>query len=391
MKKIILCIMTALTFPYIAYADPGLGAGSDRNTENSQSDSFKRDKRLEVDKAQGGRSSETNSREQSLETSNTNSSSERRSNNEESNRSGSIDININSLLLHEFINHYENRSPEDGMSRPQYVFALCKPLTGIISEYPTLGECVDESMGPYFRRADNQHSLLGVDREVIVPRRIAPRYGHCLYKGGKASQGEELGNNRFDFDPNNKYFSQYARCRILASKWVGEAGQMVSASIVTSESDAKEKIDQTFDAMDANPVLWEKVMHEASSIWSNANCSPTLQSFKDFEKPDIQCGIFQIDGQHVVVEGRPTLSGESIEGRSYKISMSSSTSTSLVTETGRSAERRHGSSIRSGANVETFKEHRKSASLSKSKSTEDSQQSGLSRKSDSSINASPKE
>lgn len=389
MKKITLFILAVIALPSVANADPGLDAGAGRDMGSSQTDTFNRDKRLEVDKAQGGRSSMSNSRERSREWSDTNSNSMRRSNNAESSQSGSVDININALLLQEFINHYESRPPEDGMPRPQYVFAMCKPLTGIITEYPTLGKCAID--GDPFEQNQNILRELKWDPEVVLPRRLAPRYNHCGWSSMDSPTEQEVGMMKQKMDPHNLYVSEYGRCRILASKWVAKAGEMISSSTVMSEEDAKQKIDQAFDAMDANPGLWGNVVRQANSIWATANCAPTLEDFKRFEKPDLQCGVLQIDGQHIVLEGRTTLSTESIEGKVYKISMSGSRSTSTVAETGRSSDNRSGYSVRAGSTDESFREHRKSASLSKSRGVESSQHTDLSRKSDSSLNASPKE
>lgn len=378
MKKIII-IMLAL-MPSLAQADPSLSSDANRSIDNSRSNSIKRDKSLSADKSRGNRATESDSRERAKEGSISNSHSEKVGTTADRSKSGSIDVNINGLLLKEFVAHYERQNPQPGMARVQQVFAGCKPLTGIVTEYPTLNSCPGNG------------GRAGTDVTDVVPRRLATHFstGSCGAWGAGKDEGSAF-QQTFDMDPENRAVSQYARCRIIASAWLDEAANRAVTESARSEQEVRDRIRQTFNQMDTDELLFEKMRLDALDIWANANCAPTLERYPDFQKPDIQCGIFTVDGASITVENRETLSANSIAGRSYKIAISSSDAESIAADDSTSADRRESYAERESDSRERFREAKKTASMSKSKSMDRSSSSKVDRSSGSSMSAAPKE
>lgn len=156
-------------------------------------------------------------------------------------------------------------------------------------------------------------------------------------------------------DANDPVVSDYAKCRIAAHFWVTAAAMhLAQESIVfTSEEAAKAEIDRIFDVMDESPDLFSRIVGKTNQVWDSAICSSSLP-FND-ESLTFNCGTFVADASsnppRFVVNGRETLSSNGIDGKKFKIAMSQSAGnsqsdsldfsesdkTSKSTATGRSA------------------------------------------------------
>lgn len=129
-------------------------------------------------------------------------------------------------------------------------------------------------------------------------------------------------------DANDPVVSDYAKCRIAAHFWVTAAAMhLAQESIVfTSEEAAKAEIDRIFDVMDESPDLFSRIVEKTNQVWNNAICSSSLP-FND-ESLTFNCGIFAADATsnppRFVVNGRETLSSNGIDGKKFKIAMSQS-------------------------------------------------------------------
>ena len=378
MKKIIIFLLALL--PVVAHADPSISSDAGRSIDNGQSNTIKRDKSLSADKSRGNRSTESDSRERVREGSTSKSHQERLGQSSEHSNSGSVDLNINSLLLKEFVAHYERQRPQPGMARVQQVFADCKPITGIVNEYPTLNSCPGGGGG----------GLEGTDTADIVPRRLATHFSTdaCGQWGNDDTRSYQ---QRFSLDPANRVVGQYARCRIIASSWLAEAANRATTERARSEQEVRDRVQLVFSEMDADDRLFEKMRLDAADLWPSANCAPSLERYPEFQKPDIQCGIFTVEGNSITVENRETLSATSIAGRSYKIAINSSDSESVAVDDSTSADRRESYAERESDSRERFRESKKTASLNKSKSLDRNATSKVDRRAGSSMNAIPKE
>lgn len=379
MKKLL--IILAL-LPTIAAADPSISSDAGRSIDNSQSNSIKNDKSLSADKSRGQRHADSDSRERAREQSLSRSHSEKIGSSAEKSRSGSVDLNINTVLLKEFVNRYERTQPQQGMQQVQKVFASCKPLSGIVTEYPTLNSSISAPTGG---------GAPGTfDENDVVPRRLAYHFAKGTGgQWGNSSDSTAL-QESYNMPSQNEEVGKYARCRIIASKWVAEAGERLGATTVRSEAEVRDRIDQAFTEMENDQQVFEQIRGETMQLWQSAECAPTLQRWPDFSKPNLICqGVIEVDGNSIIIENQETLSAGSIAGRSYKIAINSSENQSVGMDDSISKDARTSRSERAGDSNERYTESKKTASLSKSKSMDKSNSSKLDRSSGNSMNATP--
>lgn len=358
MKHIYIFLLALL--PGLALAEPSQSSDSGRDKDTSRSSSIKRDQSLSADKARGNRTTRSDSRENSRETSSSHQSQERSGNSWDRSTSGSMELNVNSILMREFVRHYERTRSQPGMSRVQKVFADCKPVSGVVTEYPTLNSTI--TLGDGYSVIDTNH---------IVPRRLATHF--VQNTGGAWGQASDQTGlvNTYDMPAGHPEVGRYARCRIIASKWVAEAGDRVTAYSARSETEVRQRITEVFNQMDSDDRLFERFRMEALELWQQADCAPTLRRWNDFQKPELHCyGVFVIDGNSIEVENQQTLSEQSIAGRSFKVSLEQSESTNYAREDSNSEEDRRGYSERESDQRERFAESKKTASMSKSKSSD---------------------
>jgi hypothetical protein len=375
MKKLLLLI---LLLPAAVMADPSVSSDASQSIDNSSSDTFKRDKSLTTDKGDGRKHTDSDSKEKAKEGSTSQSHSSKISTNADNSQSGSTDLNINSILLREFINRYEKTDPDPRLSKSQNIFASCKPLTGIISEYPILNSCPVAGMG--------------TDVSQVVPLRLATHFavGSCGAWGG-ANDGGGGTQLKLDFDPSLKVVSQYARCRIIASEWISEAAKRAETTGLRDENQVHQRIQVVFAEMDKDQFLFNSVVKRSAELWDNANCTPNLERYNDFKEPDMACGIFSVKGNSITVNGQETLSANSIAGRSFKIAISSSDAESVAVDDSKSVDRRESVAVRSSNSNETYDEDSRKASLSKSKSTDLSNSAKTDQSAGNNLSATPKD
>jgi hypothetical protein len=271
--------------------------------------------------------------------------------------SQSAELNVNSVMLREFIRRYEQK-PFTGGTRSQYIFSECKPLTGIINEYPTLNSTPSV----------NGRGGIVFEPNNIVPRRMARHFEAGAGSSTGVVQGATLGNpsstgvnsdlsktgmqSNYDMPAQNQEVGRYARCRIIASWWIDQAAQRATSESARSEREVVERIQQVFDEMDKDSELFENYVNNAIDLWKSAECSATLKRWPDFNKPELICyGTLVIEGNNIEVENQPTLSASSIAGRSYKIAIQSSNSNSVAVEDSVGSEKRQSASERQSGTV----------------------------------------
>ena len=377
---IYLIIPLLLTLAFPAVADPSMSATAGRDIDNKQSDTIKRDKSLSADKSHGNRKTLSSSNERAHELSNTRSDSARESMSDESSHSTTTDVNINSLLLQSFIDRYELQPPSLDDPKPRIVFYSCKPLTGTVSEYPTLTSCPQQF---------GMHQTL--DLNAVVPRRLASQFSDtaCGTKSGK--NGSERYNKLWTPDPNNSVVGQYARCRILASRWIAEAARKAIQQKVASEQEVRVQIERAFLDMESDPTLFEQFIADAQQVWSHANCAPLLSLYSDFTGVAFNCGVVRLKDDSIVIDGRQTLSESAIEGRSFKVSLNAQQSHNASLEASTSADARTSISARDAYTRDKFSEDKNTASLSKSRSQDHSISESVKRGSGSDMRAAPQQ
>lgn len=388
--------------PTLALADANVSSDSSRKIDNSQSKSLKKDKSLSVDKSHGKRDSKSKSMEHSTEGSDSTGHSTKSHTGRENQQSTSYDLNLNSLLIQKFVERYESKQPDDSMPKAQFVFASCKPLTGLSTEFPILNGCPTSKGG-----------LL--DLENIVALNKATRFLDCGVMGGYYKRFEKMAGASNDgsvgdpytfsdgikdhgymsknrVNPQNPYVSKYARCRIIASDYVAEAAQRVIKAHPSTEDDVDAAIDATFKNMDDDLPLFTKLAARAADLWSQAHCTPWLTIARDFQKPDMHCGVLTIEGDEsprIVVQGRLTLNESSIAGRSYKIAVSTSVSDGYSAEDTTASDRRTSTASRRSDSSDTYDEGKKSATITKSKGLDVNENSDVNRSSGTHVSASP--
>ena len=361
MKHILILLIFLL--PQIAVADPSQSTDSGRDTDTSRSNQKKRDKSLSADKARGNRATQSDSIENSRERSRSNSRSNSFSSNNDLTDSYSSDININGLLLREFSRRYERT--KDWRGQAGLYFSTCRPLLNAVPDYPVQDFTNGGIQGRNAAMQNNQNS------------------GYLI------SRGDGLAPPKVD--SNNRYISRYAQCRMTASYWIAEAGDRVSSRTVTDERQVQSLIRETFGDMDGDEGVFQELRQRARDTWQDASCSNWLDDFNHYKSPELDCGVFTFIGKSFTVEYRETLSENSINGRSYKISMSASESESFASEDSVSTESRTSHAERDSDQRERFTEAKKTASMSKTKSTDRSRSSKETRSSGSGFKVVPKD
>lgn len=354
----VLIITLALLLPSLARADASVNSDAGRNIENGQSSAIKRDKSLSTDKSSGRKATDSSSRENSSEKSVNRSRSSKSSRTTADSSSASVEVNINGLLLREFTARYERDGV--GSGKAGKYFFVCKPLTRSIADYPV---------------------SYGLD---IVGRSDAQE--QSMRQGYTTSWANSLAVQFRHDDPT---FSRYVQCRITASYWVAEAGRRVASAKVDTEAEVSQLVEKVFADMDADEYVFETLRQRARDLWKQETCTLLLQQFKDFKSPDMQCGIFSYVGDTFTVENRTTLSESSIDGRSYKIAVSSSVGDTVTVDDSISSDNKVSLTNKDGVSVERFKEAKKTASMNKSRTIENNNSSKLNRSSGNNMNATP--
>ena len=381
MSPAVLILLLGMLTVGHAHANPSVSSDAGQSNDNSESETIKRDKSLSADKSRGNRVTHSDSADKASEKSLSRSHQNRVGKSADDSNSASIDININGLLLQEFVKRYETTPPGNDAPSVQMVFAECRPLTGIMTEYPIFNSCPSMEGG---------HSVM--DMEAVVPMRLATRWtsGGCG-NWGVGGSNDIQAISQFPWNPANPAVGRYARCRIIASSWLAEAAERASTTTARSEREVVGKIQSVFSQMDADEPLFLKMRQDALDLWQHARCAQTMVRLNDFKKPALNCGIFSVEDQRVSVNYRETLSSSAIAGQSFKIAINSSDSNSAASDDSVSNDARVSASVRESDTLDRFSERKKTASMSKSHSMDTTTSDKVDTSSGASIQASPKE
>lgn len=363
MNKFFIFIFCALVAVTTAKADPSVSSDAGRSAESSNSASMKRDKSLSADKARGRRETESQSRERAREKSESVSKSERQGQAWDRSNSYSVDINLNGLLLKEFVQRYERQRAGTGPAGAY--FGECRPILNSLTDYPVW----DLTQGDVSGRSAAMHPQNAIHGRYVL------------------SRGDNLVQPFVD--PSNPYIRRYSQCRMTASYWLSEAGERASRMHIQSEDQVGRIILETFVGMDEDASLFMQLRQQARDVWEDAYCSNWLDDFEHFKSPEIECGVFSFHGSDFFVENRQTLSESAIDGKSYKITMNISESQNYALEDSSSVDDRTSKSVRASESQEKFREAKKTATLSKSKTSEQSSSNKLDRGSKAGVNATP--
>lgn len=360
--KIIKLVIAALTLiPAFALADPAVSSDAGRSLDNTQQNSIKRDQSLSADKAHGRRRTLSDSEERSREASRSRSHQEAVGTREELSNSYSADISINGLLLREFTARYERGNNGSG-SAWEY-FHLCKPLMNSQVDYPVWDLTAGGVVG------------------LIEARRSRTRDGYVMLRGDSMMKPQ--------IDPTNRYISRYSQCRMTTSYWLSQAGDRTTRQQVTTENQVRDRIRQVFAEMDADESLFQDLRQRARDVWAQAVCSPWIDTLDNFKAPEIECSVFTFSGGTMTVENRETLSEASIDGRSYKVSVSASQSESVSTDDTVARDARESVAARESDTRDRFAEQKNTATLSTSKSKDRSRSRKVDRSVGNSVSATP--
>ena len=377
---VLILLLGMLTMGH-AHANPSVSSDAGQTTDNGESETIKRDKSLSADKSRGDRVTHSDSADRAAEKSLSKSHQSRTGSNAQDSQSASVDVNINGLLLKEFVKHYETTQPQVDAPRVKMVFAECLPMTGMLTEYPIFNSCPSLEGG---------HSAM--DMEAVVPLRLATRWssGGCG-NWGVGGSNDNQAVTKYRWNPDNPAVGRYGRCRIIASSWLAEAASRASTTSARNEGEVTERIQSVFDQMDADEPLFLKMRQDAINLWQQARCAPSMVRFNDFKSPELNCGIFAVEGNHITVNYRETLSSSAISGQSFKIAINTSESNSVAVDYSVSSDARVSASVRESDSRDRFAERKKTASMSKSHSTDSTASDKVDTSSGANIQASPKE
>jgi hypothetical protein len=363
MSPALLILLLGLLTMGHAHANPSVSSDAGQSTDNSESESIKRDKSLSADKSRGNRVTHSDSEDRAREKSLSRSHQKRTGISAEKSNSYSADVSINGLILREFTARYERGNVGAGTAWDY--FHTCRPLMNALVDYPV---------------RDWMHTgggLAGSRTEVM--------------KGGLNGWVQSRPGIVAQVSTDDVYIHRYAQCRMTASYWVAEAANRSIAKSVTSEAEVQQRIRDVFSQMDADEPLFQNLRQRARDVWEQASCSNWLDDWDKFKGPDIQCGVFSYEGNSFTVENRQTLSELAIDGRSYKIAINYSNSESKSEDQSVSADARVSASVRESDSRDHFAEAKRTASMSKSHSMDESSSDKVDRSSGASIQASPKE
>lgn len=356
-----------------AYADPSVSSDAGRSIDNGQSDTIKHDKSLSADKSRGNRATESDSRERAREKSLSNSHQERVGSSRERSRSSSVDVNINGLLLREFTARYERGNSWFGAAGDY--FHTCKPMMSLKTDYPIIAHFYPGSKQWDDHVTGKNKGWSSVSNENLSDIRLLP---HQVGNGAHKSE-------------NIEYVARYMECRIAANYWIAEAGDRVATQKALSEAEISDRIRATFIQMDDDDSLFTQLQKRAENLLQQAQCVPFLTDYAGAKTHEIECGVFSYVGDRIEVENRETLSESSINGRSYKIAISAQESQSASEDDSVSRDAKVSASVRDSDSRERFREVKKTANMSKSKSRDQSSSSKVDRSAGNSMNATPKE
>lgn len=374
MKLKILALIALFSISASSFADPVISSDTGKGIDRTHSEKESLDRKLEASKSRSRAHRNTDEDSRAVEAS-TNRADRRAWSRSKSNQSSaSIDVNINSLIIQQFVNRYEKVDGNTiGNSSPlalQY-FNACRPITTKDSAYPTLNGWLG-GFGVQPRP----------DYNKVTGRNSATKYTHSMLDPLYGGDGDGSTNiaQGFEVDPTAPYISKYARCRIVAHFWISEAATRAVSSEVRSESEIKSRIADTFGEMESDDQLFYDMQAEAKSLWSQASCTNWLKIFGDLNGAEIDCGVFIYNSKGFQIDYRETLSANSIDGKTFKIAVSGTTDNTYAEEDSQGNDYRKSVASRTSDARERATEQKKQASLARGQTIENGMQTGRSRK-----------
>jgi hypothetical protein len=248
----------------------------------------------------------------------------------------STDVDINSLLIQEFISHYEQK-----LSPPRAITKLDEVFMENNAEYrkQLANEAANGALASFatckpFLYAQKNFPVANINRahhyDESQPAVTVITLKQALDKATPGIVSVSTGVI-INMDKNYPAVSDYAKCRIEAHWWITSAAMHLAqeSRVFQSEEDAKVEIDRIFDVMDSSTDLFLRIQEKTNQVFDNAVCMGTMSFYNDANKSlSLNCGTFVSDASSnqlkFVVNGRETLSSNGIDGKKFKIAMSQS-------------------------------------------------------------------
>lgn len=352
------------------FADPSVSSDASRQKEQSGGEKVVRDKKLSVDKSTGNKATATNSRENTAESSIDRKTTEKQGKEQSLKRDYTVQVDINSLLIREFMMRYEAGLQQPAMSSKAgsvlfKFFADCKPFGNILSGYPVAVP------------GRQPNGELGV--AVVTARQAA------------ATTSFYQSDRPFLADATHPVIQDYGVCRLAAHYYMTEAAERVSRSKVVSENDVRSEIESVFNDLEQDEAALQRINNQVWKTWNAAVCGPWLRQANQYNgTPAMQCGTVKIEGEQVFVFGMPTLSKDAIDGKRYQVSIAMGDSDTRSAE--KSLERSSKTSVaqKASSSSERYAEIKRDAQFSRTTQAETGSTSRTQRGSQSSVSVNPK-
>lgn len=404
-SKIALAVL--LLFPIAAFADPSLSVDSNRDVNTSSSSKVGTDKKMSVERNEGAKNTKSRTSESSAEKSREKSTSNARSEATSLSKTYSGEADINSLLIQQFQRHYERASAWDNAAAPIVAFSKCKPTLNLVNDYPVIGYIPDKNvkLGVVGARTGGNVDVNWrhlSDSNGVVGYRQAPNYSaqnacqvlslEATDAGAKTSLENDCVIPAFSAPVSTGYHQvrQYALCRIAAHYWLTEAAKRITERPAISEDEVASRAEQVFRDMDANAELFASIKEQSKDLWDDASCNNFLSWKGDFNGLNMRCGVFNVVGERIEVNGRPTLSEAAINGSKFKIALSAGSTITDTDEERRARSERLADRESRARSHEDYDSNQNGLSMSKSQSSDRSRTDGKGRSGKTSIGVNPK-
>ncbi len=350
MRRYLLAAALAVVAVLPAYADPTTGAGASRSTDTGGSEKINREKSVSQDKSSGNKSSRSSSREASRERSREIKEGLADKQEESRKRDLSVKLNVNPLLVSEFIAEFEAgvaSSPASKMESAREFFAACRPFGNLDADFPVLmygildlRPAADGGRDLYASHhqlvghivpANLLHLSSGSGSSYVIPITTKSRAGGnwgglTVLKDVLLPPAEE--------NLRGGSIAYYAACRIAAHFFISQAADATMTIIerqgwkVREEADMRKAIRTTYrhlgdPAQPGVDEFWRQVVVRTIETWRAARCAPFIgYAHKVGAGHSLDCGTFRIAGDSIFVSGVPTLSADAIDGRRIEIALS---------------------------------------------------------------------
>lgn len=375
-RRLVVAALAAL-FVLPAYANPTSGAGASRSTETGGSDKINREKSVSQDRSSGNKASRSRSRETSRESSRESKEGAAAKQEESSKRDLSVKLNVNPLLISEFIGEFESVSsaePVSDMKSARAFFAACRPFSNIDVDFPVLAP-----------------GIYDVDRLQVPPANIVQIGGSRIAITNKGRAGAQWGGLKAvekvllppsEKNMNGGTIAYYAACRISAHYFISQAAEHLLAVIeqrglkIRGEEDMRKLTRHVYrfladESNDGVRNFWGSIVVRSLDTWKQARCAPFLgYPSKILGGHTMDCGVFRTTGDAVYVAGVPTLSTDAIDGRRIEIALSRGDSDTRTASRESSRSTRDSSSSKTSDSSETYADSKRTAGMKASKASE---------------------